>query len=376
MPARYQPHLEFANFICKFGTLNMAHLLDEVVLPAFLDTTQARTVTDANYLLLHPKVESLEFKFGETLCIVGRFVKDTFLERSFILEAGELVGAEATLPTAETALFILTLDTHKLVYLQETKNAPGFQAFRSTILKFLKQKHDAFIRVLKEEIEASTDMTLEGVTTFLEERGLNGFIGEDVVEIADDKGEKAKREHRPGTLAFLRQHVPVPELDIIPLSTEDSLEAFINRFKTLSLVRVTLVNTNDELDLSDFFPQVRAAKDAAGATKTSVVHNNSKGLDKQGVLEQLKAVATQGNANTHLEGRDHTDTKLVGDETQFKLRIPQSNLPDIDDVDARSQHLVKAFDEAVESGTVVLQEPSENVIAKMEALMKSVQVDG
>ena len=136
------------------------------------------------------------------------------------------------------------------------------------------------------------------------------------------------------------------------------------------------MNTNDELDLGDFFPQVRAAKDAAGSIKTSVVHNNSKGLDKQGVLEQLKAVATQGNANTHLEGRDNSDTKLVGDETQFKLRIPQSNLPDHDDVDARSQHLVKAFDEAVESGTVLLQETSEKVGAKMEALKKSVQGDG
>jgi hypothetical protein len=72
MPAKYQPHLEFANFICKFGRLNMADLLDEVVLSAFLDTTQARTVTDANYLLLHPKIESLEFKFGEAPLLLRR----------------------------------------------------------------------------------------------------------------------------------------------------------------------------------------------------------------------------------------------------------------------------------------------------------------
>lgn len=375
MPARYQPHLEFANFICKFGRLNMADLLDEVVLPAFLDTTEVRQTSDAKYLLLHPKLENLEFKFGETPCIVGRFVKDTFLERSFILEDGELLPAEASLATAETALFILTLDTHKVVYLQETKNAPGFQAFRATILKFLKKKHDLFIRALKDQIEASTDMTLDGVTRFLEERGLQGGeIEGPVVQVKEDaENPKEKREHRPGTLAFLRQHIPVPELDIIPLSNEESLEAFINRFKTLSLVRVTLVNTNDELHLGDFFPQVEAAKAAAGSAKTSVVHNNPKGLDKAGVLDQLKEVATQGNAQTHLEGRDATDTKLVGDETQFKLRIPQSNLPDHDDVDARSKHLVNAFDEAVQAGTVVLQEPSDKLAEKMELVKEAVR---
>jgi len=375
MPARYQPHLEFANFICKFGRLNMADLLDEVVLPAFLDTTEIRQTSDAKYLLLHPKVENLVFKFGETPCIVGRFVKDTFLERSFILEDGELLPAEATLATAETALFILTLDTHKVVYLQETKNAPGFQAFRATILKFLKKKHDLFIRALRDQIEASTDMSLDGVTRFLEERGLQGAeTAEEAFGLhAETENLKEKKEHRPGTLAFLRQQIPVPDLEIIPLSTEDSLEEFINRFKTLSLVRVTLVNTNDELDLGDFFPQVRAAKDAAGSAKTSVVHNNSKGLDKKGILEQLKAVATQGNANTHLEGRDNTDTKLVGDETQFKLRIPQSNLPDHDDVDARSKHLVDAFDEAVATGNVLLQETPEKVVEKMNVLRKSVR---
>ena len=377
MPARYQPHLEFANFICKFGRLNMADLLDEVVLPAFLNTSEPRKTTDAEYLLLHPGVEILEFKFGETPCLVGRFVKDTFLQRSYILEGGELKDAEATLPTAETSLFILTLDTHKLVFLQETKNAPGVQAFRATILKFLKLKHDKFIRGLKEELESTTDLTLGGVNSFLEERGFLGEENEEELAPANAKeaDAKEKKEHRPGTLAFLRQHIPIPELEIIPLATEDSLEAFINRFKTLSLVRVTLVNTNDELDLADFFPQVRAAKDAVGSAKTSVVHNNSNGLDKQGVLEQLKAVATQGNANTHLEGRDTSDTKLVGDETKFKLRIPQNNLPDHDDVAGRNKHLVQALDEAVTSGKVRLQTTPEKVTAKMDRVKESLRED-
>ncbi|MCL5102956.1 MAG: hypothetical protein M1133_02415 [Armatimonadetes bacterium] len=329
MPSRYKPHLEFANFICTFGSEVLFDYLDEIVLPAFLDDTLERRYSETSYFLNGCSVVLLEDGAVPVIGICGRFVKDTVLRRTQVWQPGVgLVPDEQSMNTAPTALFLLVLNNHKLVYLHETIHSPSLLSFERTVQRFLREKHKQYVRGLHEE--------------YLQ------------------RGERA-------TFFSLYEQHPPPSLDVIALSSEGDLEAFVNRFGQLNTVKVDLVNTNDELDNDPFFyDRLRRRKDDIDSVKTTIQHYNPKGLDRQNALEQLMPVSTQGNALVKLSGKDINGDDLSGSQDDFKLRVPQANLP-VDDVD-RIRRLFEVFREHVRAGTIRLQHIAESAVSKIMAL--------
>lgn len=328
MSSRYQPHLEFANFTCKFGTEeNLADYLGEIVVRAFLDGSLKRTYTGTNYFFNRCRVVELENGQYPVIGIAGQFVKDTKLRRDQIYRPGEgVVHDEMSIDSAPTAFFILILNNHKLLYLQEVPGAPSLRSFKSTALKFLRTKHDEFIRGIYEERK--------------------------------DNGEKT-------TLLSVWEEHPGPTLEVIPLANEDGLEAFVHRFRQLRTVKVDLIIPNDEVDNDPlFYDEARSRQDRIGSQKTTIQHYHPKGLEKDVALEQLKPVALSGNAVVTLSGVDLNGDSLSGGQDDFKLRVPQSNLPDEDS--QRVSKLYESYLGYVRAGTIRLQEVAESTLQKIK----------
>ena len=114
----WEPYIEFANFICKFGdSTNMLNLASEVVVPAFINHDVVYEFMSSRYFLYNTHLVSLDYEGGDVLCMVGTFIQTSTIksEQIFDEEKG-LVPHPQEMPTATSAVFVLVLNTHKLLY--------------------------------------------------------------------------------------------------------------------------------------------------------------------------------------------------------------------------------------------------------------------
>jgi hypothetical protein len=275
-----------ANFVCRFGEdFVLLDFLNEIVLEAFTKEGRKRTYADKSYFFLNPQLIDLSARGEVEKAIAGRLVKITTVSREQIFVDGELVHDEKELESAPSSLFVLLLSNHKLLYVRETKDAPGLAAFESTAKAFIRQAHQEYIDSLREAIE--------------------------------QRGERVAKDD-------LYAQVPRPSVEVVALSSSTSLKAFIKRYDVLTSVQVRLIERNDELDNSPLFENLRKAKDGTKAS-TALVElkkGGKEGLDKAAVEEFLETPAEQGNSQIKLSGKDKNGEVLRGNNEDFKLIVP------------------------------------------------------
>lgn len=270
--------VELGNFVCKFGSKNLLDYFETVVYPAFADDGLLRKYSDTKYFF--DKVELITID-GRVL-LVGRFIKDMILEREQIYKQSQgLVEDHHEMQSSPSAIFVLVLDVHRLIYLKETKFAPTLENFKSTIESFIKAKHKLYIDNLAEESKA-----------------------------AGNRVTKKK---------LLLEHFP-PTLDIIPLTSAHNVEDFIRQYEVLSSVTYKFSDRNDELDNEGFFRAVQRQKDEVGSRTTTIKHSSPEGLEKEAVIEEVQAATVQGNQRVVMVGKDSSGNTVRGDNNDFQLK--------------------------------------------------------
>jgi hypothetical protein len=143
----------------------------------------------------------------------------------------------------------------------------------------------------------------------------------------------------------------VPEVEVVPMFSSQTLAEFVLRYRELRKMRIWLAETNSEIDNLEFFRELRELKNQTGSTKTSMEHSNPRGLTKSAVVEQLGA-ASQGNAFIRMDGVDDNGDILTGDNSHFNLRVPVER-NEVEQNPARAgQHLREKFNELVDKGIV------------------------
>jgi hypothetical protein len=301
-----------ANFTCRFGERVLLDLAEDVVLPAFL-RENIRKARGSEYFFADQSIVSIDG--GRVVAIAGRFVKRTQLRREQFYDEhiGELVRQPSTMPSAPSALFVLVLNTHRLIYCPETNYPPSVESFALLSRKLLVLEHDKFLR--RKQHEA--------------------------------------RETQRITLKALREEYPVPSVSVVPVAGSTELREFIDRYSTLKFAQVELLDVNDELDNEGFFRAVRARKNAASAKSTKIVHANKDGLAREAVYEQLEGPALQGTARIVLRGVDQHGAKINGDNENFTMRLPAP--PDMPEEPAAAAPVL--CDAARDFGSDVLQGP-------------------
>lgn len=336
--------VHFANFICHVGNAELADVLREIIIPAF-ETTKTRAFRDIRYLLHQVEVTNLDMPNGEEPVIIGRLIKDMVVrsEQQFDPTTGELLKAKHQMHTSPSSIFVLALGSHKLIYCHETPNAPGLDAFKSTISTFLAHSREALIRKIYEVVRAS-DNGNEAINTEIFYKCSPELMRQS--EISESL--------RKPTLKLLREIIPEPNLEIVPLSNDESLREFIKRFKVLDHATVRLLRRNSEIDNDEFFEQVRNKGDDAGADVSTITYKNKNGLTKDHVVAQLESALT-GNAEVQLSGKDETDVRIRGTNEEFKAVAKLMDIPT--SLTTASRALLGVFNEYVRKGLVKLSKP-------------------
>lgn len=324
--------IEVANFVCRFGTQYVLNdLLEEVVLPAFF-RPDAREYGETKYFFAEQDFRYLQKNNDDSLALQCRFIKSTVLRRHQIYDPSHGLRAdESALESAPSALAILLLNSHRLLYIREVPHAPTPIQFGSTFAHLLRLSMTDFHNAL-----------------YLQGR---------------HAGRKPSKKS-------LRAKYPFPEVDVVPVVSSDSLKQFVRRFDTLNTLKIEVAPTNSELDNSEFFKMLRASKEDIASKKTTIQHQNAKGLDKTSCVNQVEA-AKQGNARIFMKGVDNNGDELKGNNESFSVRASLEEAGE--QMDARAADAYEKYEELVEKKVVTLGSPSRDDSKKLREIYEKFQ---
>ena len=317
--------IHYANFVCHFGGAELLDYVDEIVVPAFTGGG-VRTFKDGTYRLHSVKVLDLgTVKAHSELAICGRFIKDMVVrsEQHYDARTDTVVPDKKMMETAPSALFALLLASHKLIYLSETAHAPGMESFRSTITSLLGKARIAYIDDvhMRSRLGSLTDEETARFPAIAEADTSDGE--EQILEMGGiDDGSPKKL-----TKKWLRELLPPADLEILALSNDEELRAFVARYKILQSATLRLIRPNSELDNDDFLAQVREKADKAGSETSSLVYRNPEGLNKRQIVAQFETAASEGNTEIKLDGKDALGQTLRGSNNEFKVVSYLTSLP-------------------------------------------------
>jgi len=340
MPEK-QLNMEMGNLICRFGPkLALLDMLDEIVLPAFFDNTRIRVYGQTSYFFYDVNLVKLPSLSKEPIIgIAGRFIKDTTVQREQIFEEGKgLIKDSETMRSSPSALFLLILNYHRLIYVKETRDAPPKETFRSTLLNFFMNIHRSFLKKVRRENRIQHKKNPEiPIVTSLE----------------------------------LLEKYPPPTLELIPLTSEDSIEDFINKYNVLRSIEIVFSDRNSEFDNNPFFEQLQRRKDLLGSKKSIIRHGNAEGLNKDVAIEEVADATAQGNQMVKLDGLDAEGDILKGNNEKFQLRKSINELSTKPDEAAKQ--LYESFINLVQAGLIKLPNISAEGIENIRKLLSRFQ---
>jgi hypothetical protein len=273
----------------------MLDFFDDIVFPAFCRPRETDPQRKANCFILDPRIT--EIKSGDigSLALTGLFVKDSKLEREEIVDrTGKLIEAPEEMSSASSAVFILLLGSHRLLYMKRQSYAPEMQHFASFLRKQFKSSH--------------ADYT-----------------------------------------ARLNQELPPPKLEVIPIASTGSVADLLNRYSVIKSLTIKLVPTNNEIDNTDLFKPLRHAEEDTRSKKSSVtfVGDKENGLDKNGCARQIEPATKQGNATVIFVGKNLTGAELTMTNEECKMRVPLDELIAKQPLQQVATQLYKTFQELV-----------------------------
>ncbi|MEM9014569.1 MAG: hypothetical protein AAGB02_05620 [Pseudomonadota bacterium] len=330
-----QNTLYFANFVLRFGEEKaLLDYAEQILIPAFTDDTLIKSYTSASFYFYEARLERLnDDKDNPVMALTGRFIKDTELRREQIFDPKKgLIKDEKSIRSCPNAYFILVLNDHRLLYLPETRNAPGFGAFKNTALSFIREKHNQFIEQLQSE---------------------------------------AKQSNEKLTKKALRTEHPSPSLEVLPIVAKDAIEDFVDRYAVLKQIDFRLISPNEEIDTKSLLADVRQhLGQELNASSTKVTTRNSKGLDLTSAREKLVEASDSDNREIILSGTDKSGNLLKGDNDSFKVETPIETVPS--ERKRLNRVLFDAFRDNVKAKSIKAAEVADkakSAIKKLSALL-------
>ena len=280
--------IEFANFICHFGSFNLLDRFSEVIYPSIFESTYTRQYGKTSYFLYKPELVKLSDD-DEALAIVGRFVKMETLEREQRFDGQYLVSDYAELENAPSSIFALLLRNHRLIYLKENRGSPGVDTFGTTMESFFKNEQKKYI---KKNLELFKE---------LEPRSR--------IEIRNERSR-------------LEEYCPVPEVSVVSLVKSDGdIGDFINSFEKIESLALKVVKLNDEIDAGALFQSIRKASSGLEVQSASLTFKDSKGVVTETAKELIEGAIEDQNVQFSISGKDRTGGKLSRKNEDVNFRI-------------------------------------------------------
>ncbi len=313
--------IQFANFVCKFGKVPMRQFLRRIILPAFTDDKLVRAYGEGTYFHLYDvKLREVTRNGKVRHVIQGRVIKNTMISRDQYFDPNlGIVKDRRALSSSPSAFFVLIIENHRLIYLNETPGAPDLGSFASTMRKFIHEKYNRYIDF--------------------------------VFEVAKNE-RKGNPDIERVTKKSLSEETPRPKIEVVPLSDPTDIDSFLDRYDNLKRVEFKIIDTNDEIDAGELFQKIRDTFEDLHSTQTKIVSSNPKGLNVETAKEITKEATKSGYQEVKFNGEDIEGNRLVGDNESFALRASLDEIPATDTAIANS--LIDRFDHLQDEGLIVL----------------------
>ena len=332
----FTKRIEFANYTLKFGDDKiMLDLLEEIVWPSFQEREYIRKLKNrSSYFFLDTQLVNLRATTGEkSVAIAGRIVKNTKIARDQYYRSGGLVPDKRELASAPSAIFVLLLENHRLLYCREMSNAPGIQNFASTTQNFLSQRHSEFIQ-------------------------------EKLTEVQAERGEIPR-----GVRTDLFRRFPRPKVRVTPLSGQQELKEFVQRFASIEQLNIKLLPTNhEEINNDDFWKEMERRRKEMKSENTAIRFSNAdEGLSAANVVAQTAAATELANSEVTMRGHDAQGDKITGNNDDFSLTVPLEDLPT--DVAAAAASMFGHFINIAGRGLITLPAIAAGVAEKVNGFL-------
>ena len=325
--------VNFANFTCTFEDEGMLVFFNDIIFPAFKEKAHKRLIRGSEYFFIDTQIKKEIIDNTPYIYLVGRIVKNTKLKRDQIYNDDKgIIEDHDELETAPTSLFLLILNSHRLLYVKEVSGAPNLSAFQATCTKFIK---DSRLKLIDKLYRENKEKVLsQGVSQI------------------------TKRQ--------LYRMYPPCSLRITPLMGSRELKDFIENFFRIDTLNINLLKTNSEnINNDDFWNKLQDTTEKMESKKASVNFANSKdGLNPDEVYNQCNSAGAMANSKIKLRGRDDYGGTLVGDNDDFSLTIEFDEL--VKDVNIAGPDLLKRFVDLVKSGTIQIPKVSKSVSEQLK----------
>lgn len=329
---RGSKNLEIGNLVCKVG-------LDKVLLDIFADiiwpsmqvSERYRGFGKTKFKFLSVKLISLGMD-GETpiLGVVGRFVKDTVLVRDQVLsQENELIEDHQELRSSPASLFLLILNTHRLVFVKESRFAPNQSEFRGTFESYVRS-------------------------------GIKDYINSKVAMLP----KKAKKVAR----SRLKEEFIALKVTLSPITCRDSIEEFVDRFHKIQVLRIKTQDTNSEIDNSGLFEGLREQKNRLNSVSTSILHKSKDGLNQDEIKDELEAATCLGNQTIALTGVDCEGNYLAGDSENLAVKKSITDLSH--DVEVAGSQMFDHYKGLEESNTIAKPTIGDSILRNINAIIE------
>lgn len=116
----------------------------------------------------------------------------------------------------------------------------------------------------------------------------------------------------------LKIEYPLPDINLIPIASDQNIREFIDRFSLLQFASIEYILPNQDWDVSDLDVAIREKAELAASTKTILSFNNKNGLNIEPIAEQIQ-IAGDANTEIILSGKDKAGDKLRGNNEDFKF---------------------------------------------------------
>lgn len=280
-------HGTLLNFTLKFGRQNLRDYLEEIVKPAFLDSSP-RKYGRTRFLIHQPELIDFGSDGLPDPAIIGKFVKDTILSNEQKLVGNKLVEANDSMQSSPSATFALFLSDHRLIYFSDVPNAPSYETFETSALYFLKSSRKRYI---------------DSEYKRLKELG---------------KREISKKK--------LHEAIPEPKLNILPIPAMDDAKDIIEDFELLKLLTFKTVEPNDEFQGGEIFENLTESSRDLNSIGT-LTFRNSEGLDKPSAAEHLAEATSKGITYFKATGTGTEGEKIDRTNRDLKTEVPLNPLP-------------------------------------------------
>jgi hypothetical protein len=252
-------------------------------------------------------------------------------EQVFNQETDDLIKDNESLHTSPSAVFMVILNNHRLMYFGETSYAPSLQSFQATTSKFLKEKYHDFVHQLYQQ-----------------------------------------QHHTGVTKKQLYEQYYPPSLQIVSLSSDSSIRQFIDKYSLLKRVEIKLLTPNNDLDNNGLFSEARKAKEEVSAKTTTIIHDNARdGLFRTAIIRQLESVLRLGNSQVKVKGIDSQGNHLEGSNDNFKLRTLLPNVPHT--IGGIADTSYRTLQSLIDQGLIHIGENRDNISDKLQELWNKIR---